>query len=182
MRLLVSCLLLMMTFSGACWAKVDLRTTKPLVIPEDKVTPKITKEDVAKIIPLDIKKDESTGSVMSRIADRGFNLWFNSEFMKNSALGRAVEETQEKLKTDVVVPASTPHGVVHKFSFRVEAFQALAKMEYSGWLKAAINYDAKASETDIQFKDKVLDNKDLIVSHKANKEQGLSMIGLAWSW
>ena len=55
-------------------------------------------------------------------------------------------------------------------------------MEYSGWVKAAVNYDAKASATDIQFKDKVMNNKDLVVSHKANKEQGLSMIGLAWSW
>lgn len=182
MRLLVSCLLMMMSFSGACWAKVDLRTTKPLVIPEDKVTPKITKEDVAKIIPLDIQSNESTGSVMSRIADRGFNMWFNSPVIKNSLLGRAVEETQEKLKTDVVVPAATPRGVSHKFSFRVEAFQALAKVEYSGWVKAAVNYDAKASATDIQFKDKVMNNKDLVVSHKANKEQGLSMIGLAWSW
>lgn len=155
---------------------------KPLIIPEDTVTPKITSEDVAKVVPLDIKKEDSTSSVLSRIADRGFNLWFNSAFIKNSALGRVVQETQEKLKTDVVVPASNSEGVSHKFSFRIEAFQALAKMEYSGWLNAAINYDAKDAETDIQLKEKVLDNKDLIVSHKANKEQGLSMIGLAWSW
>lgn len=182
MRLFVSCLLILVSFSGTCWAKVDLRTTKPLIIPEDKVTPKITKEDVAKFIPLDIKSHESTSSIMTRIADRGFNMWFNSPIVKNSLLGRAVEETQEKLKTDVVVPAATPRGISHKFSFRVEAFQALAKIEYTGWVKAAVNYDAKASVTDIQLKDKVLNNKDLVVSHKADKEQGLSMIGLAWSW
>lgn len=183
MRLFVSCLLMIAGFfSSPCGAKVDLRTTEPLEIPQDEVTPRITQEDVARIIPTDIRQGESTGSVMSRIADRSFNLWFNSAVVKNSALGRVVEQTQEKLKTDVIVPSEKPDGVAHKFSFRFEAFQALAKLEYTGWLKAAVNYDAKVSETDIQFKDKVLKNKDLIVSHKANKEQGLSMIGLAWSW
>jgi hypothetical protein len=49
-------------------------------------------------------------------------------------------------------------------------------------MKAAVNYDAKASCTDIQFKEKVFVNKDLVVSHKASKEQDLSMVGLAWSF
>ncbi|WII72241.1 hypothetical protein QJS83_17395 [Bdellovibrio sp. 22V] len=169
-------------FTCACWGKVDIRTTKRLIIPKDTVTPKLTKEDVAKVIPLDIKEGDSTGQVMNRIADRSFNLWFNSSAVKSSAIGRLAEETQEKLKTDVVVPASTAKGISHKFSFRIEAFQALAKIEYTGWLKAAVNYDAKSSETNIFFKEKVLENKDLIVSHKADKTQGLSMVGLAWSF
>ncbi|WP_415062370.1 hypothetical protein [Bdellovibrio sp.] len=181
MRLIMTVLFLV-TCSGVCWGKVDLKSTKRLIIPVDQVTPKITQADVAQVVPMDFKEGDSQNTVFSRIADRGFSLWFNSSFMKESALGRFAEEAQEKLKTDVVVPASTTKGVSHKFSFRIEAFQALAKMEYTGWLRAAINYDAKASATDILFKEKVFANKDLIVSHRANKDQDLSMIGLAWSW
>ncbi|MEN0057234.1 MAG: hypothetical protein AAGB31_00240 [Bdellovibrio sp.] len=181
MRLILS-FLFFIGFPCLCWCKVDIKSTKRLIIPVDTVTPKITSDDVAKVVPLDLRQGDSEGTVMTRIADRGFSLWFNSSAVKQSTLGRIAENTQEKLKTDVVVPAGTPEGVSHKFSFRVEAFQALAKMEYSGWLRAAINYDAKASVTDIFFKEKVFSDKDLTVSHKADKEQGLSMIGLAWSW
>lgn len=181
MRRLLSFLFLL-GFSCTCPAKVDIKSTKRLIIPVDNVTPKITSADVAKIVPLDLNEDDSEGTVLSRIADRGFSLWFNSSFVKSSAIGQFAERTQEKLKTDVIVPAGTPSGTSHKFSFRVEAFQALAKLEYTGWLKAAVNYDAKASCTDILFKEKVFENKDLVVSHKATQQEGLSMVGLAWSF
>lgn len=184
MRRLGSILLLMLSMVTCCncLAKVDLKSTKPMAIPQDNVTPKITSEDVAKIIPTDIKQDESTSSVMSRIADRTFNLWFNSSTIKNSAVGRIAEKTQEKLKTDVVVKGAKSEDTTHKFSFRIEAFQALAKLEYSGWMKAVVNYDAKDAQTNVEVKEKVFHNKDLVLSHKKNSEQGLSMIGLAWSW
>jgi hypothetical protein len=181
MKLIMSFLLLIIC-SGSCWAKVDLKSTKRLIIPVDNVTPRITSADVAKVVPLDLREGDSEGTCLTRIADRGVSLWFNSTLMKDSSLGRIARETQEKLKADVVVPASGPLGVSHRFSFKIEAFQALAKLEYSGWLKAAVNYDARAAATDILFREKVFANKDLVVSHKASKEQAFSMIGLAWTW
>lgn len=179
---IVSFFFLILGISCACHARVDIKTTKRLVIPVDNVTPKITADDVAKIIPLDLKEGASQGTVLTRIADRGISMWFNSPAMKASAIGQIAEKTQEKLKTDVVVPAEDPEGVSHKFSFRVEALQALAKIEYTGWMKAAINYDAKASSTDIVLSEQVLTDKELTVSHKSDREQGLSMVGLAWSF
>lgn len=181
-RRILTFLFLALGISCPCMAKVNIKTTKRLIIPVDNVTPKITSEDVAKIVPLDLKDGDSASTVFTRIADRGISMWFNSPFMKSSAIGQMAERTQEKLKTDVVVPADNPDGVSHKFSFRVEAMQALAKIEYTGWLKGSINYDAKASCTDILFKEQVLQNKELIVSHKADKHEGLSMVGLAWSF
>lgn len=180
MKWILSFLFIMI--GAPCGAKVDIRTTHRLIIPVDTVTPAMRPEDVAKVIPTDLKTGDDEKTVFTRIADRGFALWFNSSMMKETSLGRIAQETQEKLKTDVVVPAQSPLGVSHKFSFRIEAFQALAKMEYTGWLKAAINYDAKASATDILFKEKVFTDKDLFLSHKSSKEQAFSMIGLAWSW
>lgn len=177
----VICFLFLISASLPCLAKVDLKSTKRLIIPVDNVTPKITQDDVAKVIPLDFKEGESQSTVLTRIADRGFSLWFNSSAIKSSAVGRMAETAQEKLKTDVVVPASSSGGVSHKFSFRLEAFQALAKIEYTGWLNASLKYDAKSSQTGVFFTEKILE-KDLVVSHTANREQDLSMVALAWSW
>ncbi|MFM6928044.1 MAG: hypothetical protein ACKOX6_06235 [Bdellovibrio sp.] len=173
--------LIVLGFANTCLAKVDIASTKPMVIPVDNVTPKLTSADVAKVIPLD-RGIRDTGTMMSRIADRSFNLWFSSETVQESLLGRVVQETQETLKTDVEVPASDKHGISHKFSFRVECFQALAKLEYKGWLNAAINYNARDAQTDIEVKEKVFVNKDLIFSHKGSSKEGLSMVGLAWQW
>lgn len=186
----VLCFLFLLISSHPCLAKVvkvaaktpPNPSLKRLIIPVDNVTPTITQADVAKVIPLDFKQGESQSTVLTRIADRGFSLWFNSAAIKSSSLGRMAENAQEKLKTDVVVPAQSDHGISHKFSFRVEAFQALAKLEYSGWLNASVLYDAKAAASGIFFKDKVFSDKDLVVSHTANREQDLSMVALAWSW
>lgn len=180
MKFFVSFLLLLACSN--CWAQVDLKTTKRIVIPEDKYTPKITSADVAKVVPTDLKAGADESTVLSRIADRGVSLWFNSAAMRATTFGRIAETTQEKLKTDVVVPASSEEGVSHKFSFRIEAFQAMAKIEYTGWLKAAINYDAKIAETDISLKEKIFQDKNLFLSHKGNSKQATSMIGVAWTW
>lgn len=165
-----------------CGAEVDLKATKRLVIPVDTVTPKLTSSDVAKVVPLDLQQGDSEGTVFKRIADRGISSWLNSNLIKETSLGRIAEEAKEKLKADVVVESSEPSGVSHKFSFKVEAFQALAKLEYTGWLQCDIAYDAKSSATDILFKEKVFSDKDLVLGHKASREQNFSSIELAWTW
>ncbi|MNT02375.1 hypothetical protein D3C72_1368690 [compost metagenome] len=188
MRFIVSFILMLMC--SKCLAKSrEVAAQKPInkpgtswVIPVDTVTPKITSEDVAQIIPLDMQATSDSNEVASRLADRGLNYWLNSPAMKDSTLVRVANEAQEKLKTDVIVQGGGVDKVKHKFSFRVEAFQALAKFEYTGWMKAAVNYDAKAAQTNIQFSEKVFANKDLTLTHKASSKEALSMVGLGWNF
>ena len=187
MRFLVS-LILMITCSK-CLAKsrepsvqkVPKDFAATFVFPVGNVTPKITQKDVAEIIPTNMQPTSDPGQVAGRVADRGLNYWLNSPAMKDSTLVRVVDETQQKLKTDVEVQGAE-NEVKHKFSFRVEAFQALAKLEYTGWLKAAVNYDAKVAETNIQLSEKVFTNKDLTLTHKGNSKEALSMVGLGWNF
>ncbi len=174
------CFLLLITSSS--YARVDLRTTRPLVIPVDRVSPRITNSDVAQFIPTDMPASDNTGSVITRIMDRGLNYWYNSTGFKNSTLGRAAEETQEKLKTDVVVHGANPKSTSHKFSFRVEAFQSLAKIEYTGWMRAAINYNAQKAQTNIAVREKIYKDKDLVLSHSMSSQEGVSSMGVGWSW
>ncbi len=163
-------------------AGVDLKSTQRIEVPTDTVTPKITSEDVAKVVPLDLQQGESESRVFSRIADRGVSLWINSSILNDTSVGRLAKSTQEKLKTDIILPAKEPEGISHKFTLKVEAFQALARMHYSGWLKADFNYDLKSSTADFLVHEKIFVNKDLIFSHRTSREQALSSVALAWSW
>lgn len=163
-------------------AKVDLKSTQRLIIPVDNVTPRFSRNDVEQIIPLDLKSGERENIVLSRIADRGFSYWYQNSGLKDSSVGRMAHEAQQKLKTDVVVKDAGASGVDHRFSFKFEIFQALAKVEYTGWLNAAINYDVRETATNIFFKEKLFDGKDLFLNHKSTRQQDLSMIGFVWSW
>lgn len=180
MKLLISALLIIV--SPVCFGRVDLKSTKPMIIPVDRVTPTISKKDVEEVVPTDINAEDSSSSIFSRILDRGFNYWYKNSELKKSAVGRAADSAQEKLKTDVVVPANSKGGTNHKFSFRVEAFQTLAKMEYTGWTKAAVKYNAARAETNFEVSEKVWKNKDLVVSHAVTAREGVSSVGMKWSW
>lgn len=164
-------------------SKVSVKNTKRLIIPVDYVTPKVTSKDVEELVPLEMAKTSDSGNILTRIADRGFSMWFNSAAVKGSALGRAAETTQEKLRTDVVIDQGAgSNKVKHKFSVRLEAFQALAKVEYSGWMKANLDYNAQKAQTNFEIRDKLFDNKDLVVSHKTSSTEALSMVGVNWGF
>jgi len=150
----------------------------PLVLQDD---PFITYKQMQKVLPTDMAPTDNQSLVFSKVADRGLNEWLKSDGMKNSPLVQTVDDTQKKLKTDVTVnQSSDPDVVQHKFSFRVEALQALAKMEYTGWTRATVAYDAKASETNFEIHKQLFDNKDLILGHKAR--EGTSSLGVGWKW
>lgn len=182
MREILVFLAIITAFCKPCWARVDLASTKPLVIPVDKYTPRITSEDVAKYIPLDIKRTDSTDKVLTRIVDRTFNRWLKSTAVQNSGLGKAIEKTQETLKTDVEIKSADPEAVSHKVTVKADLFQTEAVVEYRGLVHAQMQYNFGNSESSVEISDKILEDKNLVISYKNTQEQALSMIGLAWSW
>lgn len=163
---------------GACGA-VTLDETTELVIPVDKYTPKITSADVAKVFPLDVRPEHGTNRLVSRIADKGFGLWFDN-VIKDTGVGRLAEAAQETLKTDIQMAPSEPGGVVHKVTMEVEAFAAQAILKYSGWVKAQIRVGPTGS--DIVVRERIFEDKDLYISHSSKRDQDISMISMGWSW
>lgn len=164
-------------------AKLDHSTTKPLVMPvgvsED--AQEITNKDVEKIIPTDLQATNDMNKVAVRIADRSLQTWFNSAAVKGSALGRTADNVQQKMSTDVTVKSDEPQAVEHKFSMQLLALQAMAKIQYTGWLNAVFNYDAKAAESMVEFSEKVF-NKDLFVNHTSSPREDVSTVGIKWGW
>jgi hypothetical protein len=167
--------------SQAVQAKLDRASTKPLVIPMDDPNEKITAQDVEKIIPTDIPATDNMGTVATRIADRSLQTWFNSAAVKASSFGRTASTVQKSMSTEVTVKSDEPQATEHKFSMQLLALQAMAKVQYSGWLNAVLNYDAKAAESMVELSEKFF-NKNLFVNHTSTPRENVSTVGVKWGW
>ena len=166
--------------SQVAFAKVTADNTSPVQMPQAPSNA-WTQEDVSKVIPTDIKSSEDAGFVATRIGDHAFQAWYNSPTGKNSTLGRTASTVQENLKTEVALKGEEG-AVEHKFTFQVLALQAISQLRYSGWLNAALDFDARAHETKLEVTEKLWTNKDFVISHTASADRGLSAVGLRWNW
>ena len=60
--------------------------------------------------------------------------------------------------------------------------QALTKLEYKGWVNAAVNYDARAAKTEAEVSEKIFNKQDLVISHAISREENKSQVALRWNW
>lgn len=163
--------------------KIHRSKMKKLVIPQGVETTDLTQKEMLKIVPFkNLSPLDKPDVVLGKIADGGVNYWFNNTEAKNSFLKKSVDQVQEKMKTDVVIKGESKTKVDHKISFKLEAFQALAKVEYIGWLKANLIYNMNESKSVFELREKVFRNKDLILSHTANQKESAAAIGIGWNW
>lgn len=170
--------------SQVAMAKLTVANTQPIAVPmeNEQQAEKITQKDVEKIIPTDIPQTSDMTVVAAKIADRSVQTWFNSAQVQASALGKTATTVQKTMSADITVKSDEPQAVQHKFSMQILALQAMAKLQYTGWLNAVFNYDAKAAESMVEFSDKIF-NKDLFVNHTSSSAKGdVSTVGIKWGW
>jgi hypothetical protein len=170
-------------FSARVLAKLDHDSTQPVRFPAS-IEPQenITSKDIEKVIPLDLAASGDMNAVANRIADRGLQSWFNSPQVQGSSLGQTASSVQKTMGTDLIIKSSEgSQAVEHKFSMQVLALQAMARLQYSGFLHAAFNYDARAAQSMVEFSDKIF-NKDLFVNHTSSLKEDDSSIGVKWGW
>ena len=174
---------IIMAISQATFAKLDIKSTKPLTIPlKNDLDQKITSKDVEKIVPLDIPAGSDMNTVASKIADKGIQSWFNSAQVQASVHGQTANKVQKKMATDITVKASEqPNAVEHKVSMQLMALQTMARLQYSGLLNAVVNYDVRAAQSMVELSDKVF-NKDLFVNHSSSSKEDVSSVGVRWGW
>ncbi len=176
-----SLLLLTLAICETGWSKVNMRKTRNLVMPIDITTPWISAETSEKIQPKSVAADESAASIVSKIADNTLSLWWDTSPVRNTQIGRAAEKVEKNLKTEVSFKEKNSR-TEHKISFKVLAMQALAKLEYKGWVNAAINYDARAEKTEAEVSEKIFTKQDLVISHAMSKEENKSQVAWRWNW
>lgn len=168
--------------SKPCSARVDVQNTKKLVLPEDQSVPFWTNETSNKILPKEVKSDDSGSAVASKILDNTFSYWWETSAIKQTSLGHTADQLDKKLKTEVNLGSAGPHKTEHKISVKLLAMQALAKIEYKGWVRAGLNYDARAAKTEAELLENLSPNNDLILSHSITAAEKKSQLSLRWNW
>jgi len=164
------------------YARVDYSKTKPFVIPlfvsEEEA---YTTQEIKGLLPADITPQSDGKMVMNKIADRSLQLWWNKSHFKHTSVGRVAESVERKLRADVSLQGSSEHSIEHKFSLQVLAAQAVAKIEYVGWVKAAFRYYSREAKTETQLYETIYD-KDLVLTHTVASEENMSSLQIRWNW
>ncbi len=173
--------LLILTFSQAGWCQININKTRQLIMPADVTSPLLSAETSQKIQPKSISASESGSSVVSKMADNSLALWWDTSPLRNTNVGRAAEKVEKNMRAEVSF-ADKNAGVEHKISFKVLALQALAKIEYKGWVNAALNYDARADKTEAEVSEKISAQQDFVVSHAFTRVENKSQVAWRWNW
>jgi hypothetical protein len=178
----VLALFILLIFTGEAMARARLSRTVPIAIPKNELAASFTSKDIEKIIPLDMHATDNADHVAQRIGDRALQMWFDRPEVRNSAMGRAATTVEEATKVQAEFGGDEPEDVHHRFSFQVMALQAVTRLQYSGWLNAAMNYDARVGATIVEVTEKIWTNKDFVLSHKAASGEDFSSVGVRWAF
>ncbi|MBC7419101.1 MAG: hypothetical protein H7328_00085 [Bdellovibrio sp.] len=184
MRILLSLLIIFFTMAIAVSsdAKVNVKNTKRLVMPIDISEPLISTQTSDKLLPKSVTNHDSGSSVISKIVDNGFSVWWDQSPIRQTSVGRAVEKVEKNMKAEIDFGRAKDSKIDHKLSIKLLAMQALAKLEYRGWVRAAINYDARAAKAEAEILESLAENKDLILSQSFAAQENKSQVSVRWNW
>lgn len=162
-------------------ARVDYEKTQPLVLPIE-----LSSSDVAAavnaIMPATDMSGFSQRQVASRILDNSLRyLWITSP-LRYTAVGQVANKVEKTVQVEKVIAATQEDKVQHKFSFDVQGIQALARLKYSGWIKAAIQYNMNDASASAEVSEKIFEDKDLVLSQTVGAVDSTSQVSLRWDW
>lgn len=137
-------------------------------------------------IPGNLAPSQSETEVFRCFGDQAIQNWLNSPEVRNSSFGKTASQVENAMKVEASIKSAptTPGGqaIDHKFSFQYLALQSQTKVEYKGWTNAMLRMDSGKNETAMEISERVLRNKDLVISHVKNPTENRSSMGLRWSW
>lgn len=177
---------LLMLFGFSAQAKFDLFLTQKLTLPKQVELPPSAITEVSNKVNQSITSADSSRTVVTKIIDSSLSYWWDTSGIKNTSMGQAVEVVEHKMRADVnlgsTTDVNTAKGTQHKLSFRLLAAQALAKVEYLGWFKGAVKYNARSATAEAEILENLANNKDLVVSHSVSPAESKSQLSLRWNW
>ena len=161
-------------------AKVNIEHTKRLVLPAKVGAESISDTFATEILPNKLAADETSESFLSKVADNSLTLYWKHSPLRHSPAGKAVETAEKKL--NVEASYKDENNIDHKINFKVLAMQALAKIQYTGWVNAALNYDLKAARAAAEVSEALSEKSDIVLSHEVSKLDQKSGVSLKWKW
>lgn len=138
--------------------------------------------DVAKFVPMNLTPTENSGLVFSKIADHSMQSLMNSPEFKNTRFGQTASTVEHSLKQEVVFGGQEENGVKHKINFQVQAFQAAATIDYTGYTNARLTYQASTADLGLEVYKKLNSKRDLVLSHNMRPDQRLSQVSVRWNF
>lgn len=169
-----------LSFGSLAQARVKLENTKKLILPEKTGADSLADVFTTEILPTSLAPGETSESFLTKMADNSLSLYWKHSPLRHSAAGKAVETAEKKLNVEAVY--QDDNQVSHRFNFKVLAIQALAKIQYTGWVNAALNYDLKAARAAAEVSEAISDKNDLVVSHEMSNTEQKSAVSLKWKW
>lgn len=178
MTLAVLIQLMLCSFAQAQY--VNVKKTHKLVLPNDVHQESIFDVINTEILPDQITAGETEGQIFTKMADKSISYYWKVTPLRQTAVGRAAETVEKNMKVEGGFKDT--QNVEHKFSFKILAVQALAKIEYKGWIKAAFNYDAKSEQTKAEIIESISNNNEIVISHAVQNSFNQSELSMRWNW
>ena len=164
--------------------KFDMFLTRKLNMPQN-IEPASAVASVSSKITNSLTAADSSRTVVTKIIDSSLSYWWETSGIRNTSVGQAVDNVQNKLKADVDLGSSNDaEKTKHKLTFRFLAAQAMAKIEYIGWVRAVLKYDAKTANAEAELLENLSNNKDLVISHSFSNSnlESKSQVSFRWNW
>lgn len=165
-------------------AKVQISRTRPIVIPQGELPTALSKKDLEKIIPMDMAPTGDATVVATRIGDGALQAWLKSPQVQGTAFAQTAQKVESTMKAEVSLKGDqSEEGVDHRVGFQYMLLQTTAKLEYKGWVRAALNHNTRSRESHVEVSETIMKDKDLFLSHRASVNEGsTSSVGVKWSW
>lgn len=164
----------------AVFAEVELAKTERLILPDEIKSPSISKDIVSKIIPSNVGASRTGGSILSEMAENVLSYWWTNTPLRNSKFGQAADAVEKKarLQTEVM----DENHIRHSFDIKILALQAMAKVEYTGLLNAAIKYFPGSSQSEAEISRSVGINKKVTLTQTLSNEETKSRLSFNYDW
>ncbi len=122
------------------YARVDYDKTQPLILPVEMQSVQLN-ETVSAIIPASDMSGCSQSQFTNRILDNSLRYIWRTSPLRYSTVGQVADKVEKTVQVQKVIAATNENKVEHRFSFDLQGIQALAQLKYSGWIKAAVQYN-----------------------------------------
>lgn len=136
--------------------------------------------DFTEVVPLDMVASDDSNHVFALIADHSLTSFFNSSAMRATPMGQAATQVEQKMKQDLVI--ANQGQLQHKITVNVQAFQTLARIDYSGFTKASLQYQARDSSLNFEVSEKITRTRNLIIGHLQKPSDRISSLSVHWNF
>jgi hypothetical protein len=135
--------------------------------------------DLGTVIPSSLAPTDDSSAVFSKIADQSISSFFNSAQVRATPLGKTATTVEQKMKQDVTMHSGE---IEHKFTFQVQAFQALAKIDYKGFTNATLKYEGHRSAMGLEVYEKITKDKELVLEQLNKPDDRVSSVNVRWNF